>query len=62
MEEGKNHFIFGCEKCEKNIAKDLENFLLLLRKHVMCYGYIDSLEKSGDKSLPPKRKIFFKLT
>ena len=37
--------------------KDLTKFVLLLRKRVMCYEYIDSWQKLKEKSLPPKEKF-----
>lgn len=41
--------------------KDLEKFILSLRKGKMCHEYIGSWEKINGKSLPLKEKTFSEL-
>ena len=40
------------------MKKDLEKFIILLRKGVICYTYIDSWEKYNETSLPANEKFF----
>ena len=42
-------------------SKDLESFLLMLRKEVMLYGYVDSWEKFHKNKLPSENKFFSEL-
>ena len=41
--------------------RDLEKFMLLIRKGVISYGYIDPWHKQNETSLTPKEKVFSKL-
>lgn len=41
--------------------KDLDKFLMSLRKNVMLYEYIDSWDRCNETLLPPKEKLFSKL-
>ena len=40
---------------------NLDKFVLLLRKGVYCYKYMDSWKKFHESSLPPKENFYSKL-
>ena len=64
-----------CKKCEKLIERliknfpslyqfcngDLNKFILLLRKSVYPYEYMDSWEEFDETILPPKKDFYSKL-
>ena len=61
-----NNFDEELKKKFKNIFKfsnnDINKFILLLRKGVYPYEYMDDWEKFNEKTLPKKEKLYNNLT
>ena len=63
-----NQLIFQCLECQKNYNKycnkeliNINIFILLLRKGVYPYKYMDSWERFNEASLPDKKAFYSEL-
>lgn len=54
-----NYYRFSCSFTFDFCKKNIEKFILLIRKGVMCYEYINSWNEFNEKLLPIKEFPIF---
>ena len=61
MKTKNEKLILKCFNCKQNYEKDFNKFILLLRKGVYPYEYMNNWERFDETSLPNKESFYSKL-